>query len=45
MKKEESKKRRLFKQNALKVLKHHYFTLMMLCLVAVYFGTEYGYVT
>lgn len=45
MNKEKSQKRRLFKQNARKVLKHHYFMLVMLCLVAIYFGTEYGYVT
>lgn len=45
MKKEESQKRRLFKQNARKTVKHHYFVLVMLCLVAVYFGAEFGYVT
>ncbi len=45
MNKEESRKRRLFKQNARKVLKHHYFVLMMLCLVAIYFGSEFRYVT
>ena len=45
MNKEESQKRRLFKQNARKVLKHHYFMLMMLCLVAIYFGAEFRYVT
>ena len=45
MNKEESQKRRLFKQNARKVLKHHYFVLMMLCLVAIYFGAEFRYVT
>ena len=45
MNKEKSKKRRLYKQNARKVVKHHYFVLMMLCLVAIYFGAEYRYVT
>ena len=45
MKKEESQKRRLFKKNAREVVKHHYFVLMMLCLVAIYFGSEFRYVT
>ena len=45
MNKEKSQKRRLYKQNARKVVKHHYFVLMMLCLVAIYFGAEYRYVT
>ena len=45
MNKEKSQKRRLYKQNARKVVRHHYFVLMMLCLVAIYFGAEYRYVT
>ena len=45
MNKEVITKRRLFKKNARSVVKHHYFVLVMLCLVSIYFGTEYGYVT
>ena len=45
MNKELITKRRLFKKNARSVVKHHYFVLVMLCLVSIYFGTEYRYVT
>ena len=40
-----SRKRHLYKKNAREVVKRHYFVLVMLCLVAIYFGSEYEYVT
>ena len=45
MNKERYQKRRLFKKNAREVVRHHYFVLVMLCLVAIYFGAEFRYVT
>ena len=45
MNKEISRKRHLYKKKAREVVKRHYFVLVMLCLVAIYFGSEYEYVT
>ena len=38
-------KRRDWKSKARKVVKTHYVILVMLCLVSVFFGTEFSYVT
>ena len=45
MNKEESGRRHQYKKKARDVVRHHYFVLMMLCLVSIYFGAEFGYVT
>ena len=37
-------KRKLWKQNAKAVVKKHYIILVLLCLVSVFYGTEYSYV-
>lgn len=41
----ETAKRRDWKSKARKVVKTHYVILVMLCLVSVFFGTEFSYVT
>ena len=41
----ETAKRREWKSKARKVVKTHYVILVMLCLVSVFFGTEFNYVT
>ena len=41
----ETAKRREWKSKARKVVKTHYVILVMLCLVSVFFGTEFSYVT
>lgn len=42
--KEERQRRKDFKLNARAVMKRHYFALLILCLVGIYFGSEFGYV-
>lgn len=41
----ESKGRSKWKSNARKVIRAHYLLLVVLCLVSVFYGTEFGYIT
>ena len=45
MRRERFERRRKLRNNAQSVLKKHYFVLMFLCLIAIFFGAEFKYVT